>query len=207
MSQAFGNGYSGSASATTQGPETEMMIPDLLSQTMEKGASDLHLTAGSPPVIRYLGDLVRLADYPVLTPQGLRTMIYSIISQKQRERLEQDLELDLSYSLPGKARFRVNVYFQRDSIGAAFRLIPFEVKPLQDLSLPPVVGEFARLPRGFVLVTGPTGSGKSTTLASLVDIVNTERSCHIMTVEDPIEFLHRHKGSIVNQRELGVDTN
>ena len=205
MSDAFGNG-SGSAPAATRTAETEMMIPDLLDQTMQKGASDLHLTAGSPPVIRYLGDLVRLSDYPVLTPQGLRTMIYSIISQKQREKLEQELELDLSYSLPGKARFRVNVYFQRDSIGAAFRMIPFEVKPLQDLQLPPVVGEFARLPRGFVLVTGPTGSGKSTTLASLVDIVNTERSCHIMTVEDPIEFLHRHKASIVNQRELGTDT-
>ena len=203
MTEAFGNGQEPVAARMA---ESEMMIPDLLDQTMQKGASDLHLTAGSPPVIRYLGDLVRLSDYPVLTPQGLRTMIYSIISQKQREKLEQELELDLSYSLPGKARFRVNVYFQRDSIGAAFRMIPFEVKPLQDLSLPPVVGEFARLPRGFVLVTGPTGSGKSTTLASLVDIVNTERSCHIMTVEDPIEFLHRHKASIVNQRELGTDT-
>ena len=203
MTEEFGNGQGPVAARMA---ESEMMIPDLLDQTMQKGASDLHLTAGSPPVIRYLGDLVRLSDYPVLTPQGLRTMIYSIISQKQREKLEQELELDLSYSLPGKARFRVNVYFQRDSIGAAFRMIPFEVKPLQELQLPPVVGEFARLARGFVLVTGPTGSGKSTTLASLVDIVNTERSCHIMTVEDPIEFLHRHKSSIVNQRELGTDT-
>jgi twitching motility protein PilT len=186
--------------------EPETLIPDLLDLVLERGASDLHLTAGSPPVLRLLGDLVRLDDYPALTPQTLRTMIYAIISQRQRERLEQDLELDMSYSVPGKARFRVNVYFQRDSIGAAFRLIPFEIKSLQDLGLPAVVQEFARLPRGFVLVTGPTGSGKSTTLASLVDIVNVERACHIMTVEDPIEFLHRHKRSIVNQRELGADT-
>ena len=128
MTEEFGNGQGPVAAPMA---ESEMMIPDLLDQTMQKGASDLHLTAGSPPVIRYLGDLVRLSDYPVLTPQGLRTMIYSIISQKQREKLEQELELDLSYSLPGKARFRVNVYFQRDSIGAAFRMIPFEVKPLQ----------------------------------------------------------------------------
>src|SRR5207247_1685830 len=124
----------------------------------------LHLTAGSPPVVRMLGDLMRLEEYPLLTPQTLRQMVYAIISQRQRERLEQDLELDMSYSVPGKARFRVNVYFQRDSIGAAFRLIPFEIKSIQDLGIPPVVQDLARLARGFVLVTGPTGSGKSTTL-------------------------------------------
>jgi twitching motility protein PilT len=208
MSDLVGNGSStpGGVAAATRPEQAETMIPDLLDVVLQRGASDLHLTAGSPPVIRYLGDLIRLEDYPVLTPQTLRTMVYAIISQKQRERLEQELELDMSYSLPGKARFRVNVYFQRDSIGAAFRMIPFEIKPLQDLGLPAVVQEFARLARGFVLVTGPTGSGKSTTLASLVDIVNSERSCHIMTVEDPIEFLHRHKSSIVNQREIGADT-
>jgi twitching motility protein PilT len=207
MTQAFGNGSPGAAPGVPPRPiEAETMIPDLLDVVLQMGASDLHLTAGTPPVIRHLGDLMRLEDYPVLTPQTLRSMVYAIISQKQRERLEQELELDMSYSLPGKARFRVNVYFQRDSIGAAFRMIPFEIKPVQDLGLPPVVVEFARLPRGFILVTGPTGSGKSTTLASLVDIVNTERSCHIMTVEDPIEFLHRHKTSIVNQREVGSDT-
>ena len=205
MSQAFSDVPAAPVPAA-RARETETMIPDLLDVVLQRGASDLHLTSGSPPVIRYLGDLMRLEEYPVLDPQALRTMVYAIISQKQRERLEQNLELDMSYSLPGKARFRVNVYFQRDSIGAAFRMIPFEIKPLQDLGLPPVVAEFARLPRGFVLVTGPTGSGKSTTLASLVDIVNSERACHIMTVEDPIEFLHRHKSSIVNQRELGSDT-
>src|SRR6476619_7301920 len=139
------------------------------------------------------GHLERLNQYPVLTSQGLRAMIYAIIPQRRREQLEQDLELDMSYSLPGRARFRVNVYYQRDSIGAAFRLIPHEIKSVDSLGLPPIVTELARYPRGFVCVTGPTGSGKSTTLAALVDIVNTERKAHIMTVEDPIEFLHQHK--------------
>jgi twitching motility protein PilT len=207
MSGLPGNGSVAPGGAAQSRPvQVETLIPDLLDIVLQKGASDLHLTAGSPPVIRHLGDLMRLEDYPVLTPQTLRTMIYAIISQRQRERLEQELELDMSYSVPGKARFRVNVYFQRDSIGAAFRLIPFEIRSVQDLGLPPVVQDFARLARGFVLVTGPTGSGKSTSLASLVDIVNVERACHIMTVEDPIEFLHRHKTSIVNQREIGTDT-
>jgi twitching motility protein PilT len=205
--EGAGNGQTAVATQVqAQPPEHQLLIPDLLDVVLERGASDLHLTSGSPPVLRLLGELVRLDEYPVLTPQTLRTMIYAIISQRQREKLEQELELDLSYSVPGKARFRVNVYFQRDSIGAAFRLIPFEIKNLDDLGIPPVVGEFARLPRGFILVTGPTGSGKSTTLASLVDIVNVERACHIMTVEDPIEFLHRHKRSMVNQREIGTDT-
>ena len=189
-----------------EGRQPEIPVPELLDLVLEQGASDLHLTTGSPPVIRLHGDLIRLSQYPVLEPQGLRAMIYAILPQRRREHLEQELELDMSYSLPGKARFRVNVYFQRDSIGAAFRLIPFEIKTVDDLGLPSVVGEFARFPRGFVVVTGPTGSGKSTTLAALVDIVNSERPCHIMTVEDPIEFLHKHKQAIVNQREVGTDT-
>jgi twitching motility protein PilT len=133
-------------------------------------------------------------------------MIYAILPQKLRERFEQELELDMSYSLPGKARFRVNAYFQRDSVGAAFRLIPYEIKSIDALNLPGVVADLARFQRGFVVVTGPTGSGKSTTLASMVDVVNTERAAHIMTVEDPIEFLHKHKRCIVNQREVGTDT-
>jgi twitching motility protein PilT len=133
-------------------------------------------------------------------------MIYAILPQKLRERFEQELELDMSYALPGKARFRVNVYFQRDSIGAAFRLIPYEIKTIEDLQLPAVVSDLARFPRGFVVVTGPTGSGKSTTLAAMVDVVNKERHGHIMTVEDPIEFLHKHQNCIVNQREVGADT-
>jgi twitching motility protein PilT len=133
-------------------------------------------------------------------------MIYAILPQKMREKFEQELELDMSYALPGKARFRVNVYFQRDSIGAAFRLIPYEIKSIDDLALPPVVADLARFQRGFVVVTGPTGSGKSTTLAAMVDVVNKERAGHIMTVEDPIEFLHKHQKCIVNQREVGADT-
>jgi twitching motility protein PilT len=186
--------------------QEEIQINDLLSIVLDRGASDLHITAGSHPVVRVHGSLVRLDHYPRLMPDQIRRMVYGILAQKQRERLEADLELDISYSLPGKARFRVNVYFQRDAIGAAFRMIPFEIKPLDSLGIPQQVADFARLPRGLVLVTGPTGSGKSTTLASLVDIVNVERPCHIMTVEDPIEFLHKHKLAVVNQRELGQDT-
>jgi twitching motility protein PilT len=181
-------------------------IPELLDIVMERDASDLHLTVGSPPVVRVHGDLVPLTQYPPLTSQAVQAMIYAILPQRKREKLEEDLELDMSYAVPGKSRFRVNVYFQRDSLGAAFRLIPMSIRKATDLGLPSVVEEFARLPRGLVLVTGPTGSGKSTTLAALVDVVNQERACHIMTVEDPIEYLHKHKTSIVNQREVGSDT-
>jgi twitching motility protein PilT len=181
-------------------------VQELLGHVLEQDASDLHLTAGTPPTLRVHGDLKRLEDYGPMEPEELRRMIYAILTQQQRERLEQDLELDMSYSLPGKARFRVNVYFQRDAIGAAFRLIPFAIRNIAELGLPEQVIDFARLPRGMVLVTGPTGSGKSTTLAALVDVVNSERPVHIMTVEDPIEYLHRHKLSVVNQREVGADT-
>src|SRR5918992_1043754 len=184
----------------------EVGIPELLEQTIERGASDLHLTTGSHPIVRVNGSLARMEEYPVLMPEQLQRMVFSILTQKQRERLEQDLELDVSYSLPGQGRFRVNVYFQRDAMGAAFRMIPFQIKTVEQLSLPRQVEDFARLPRGLVLITGPTGSGKSTTLATLVDVVNSEREDHIMTVEDPIEFLHRHKRCIVNQREVGHDT-
>jgi twitching motility protein PilT len=184
----------------------QIAVSELLEVVLDQGASDLHLTAGAPPTIRLHGDLVRLDNYPLLNPRTLQGMIYAILPQKLRERLEQELELDMSYSLPGKARFRVNVYFQRDSLGAAFRLIPYEIKTVDSLGLPSVVADLARYPRGFVVVTGPTGSGKSTTLAGMVDIVNRERQAHIMTVEDPIEFLHKHNSCIVNQREVGADT-
>ena len=188
--------------------EQDVQIPvaELLDVVLDRGASDLHLTVGAPPTVRLHGDLERLEDYPIMTPRALQGMIYAILPQKMRERLEQELELDMSYALPGRARFRVNVYFQRDSLGAAFRLIPYEIKTIDDLQLPNVVGDLARFPRGFVVVTGPTGSGKSTTLAGMVDIVNKERAAHIMTVEDPIEFLHKHERCIVNQREVGADT-
>ncbi len=188
------------------GEPTQVPISELLEHVLKLGASDLHITAGTAPTVRVNGALRRLSQYAELEPEELQRMVYSILTQKQRERLEQELELDVSYSLPGKARFRVNVYFQRDAMGAAFRLIPFEITDIGGLGLPPQVEEFARLPRGLVLVTGPTGSGKSTTLASLVDVVNSEKDLHIMTVEDPIEFLHKHKRAIVNQREVGQDT-
>ncbi|MEX2420648.1 MAG: ATPase, T2SS/T4P/T4SS family, partial [Actinomycetota bacterium] len=186
--------------------DLQVPVPELLGRLLDAKGSDLHLTAGAPPTVRIHGDLERLEEYPPLSPRALQGMIYAILPQKMRERFEQELELDMSYSLPGRARFRVNVFMQRDAIGAAFRVIPFEIKPVEELGLPPVVIDLARFPRGFVVVTGPTGSGKSTTLASMVDVVNRERAGHIMTVEDPIEFLHKHKSCIVNQREIGSDT-
>jgi twitching motility protein PilT len=145
-------------------------------------------------------------EYPVLTPPVIQRVMYAAITQRQRETFEETLELDFAYSVPGRARFRVNMYRQRDSVGAAFRIIPFEIKKLEDLGVPQTVANFAALPRGFVLVTGPTGSGKSTTLASLLDLANRNRKDHIMTCEDPIEFLHRHQSCLVNQREVGEDT-
>jgi twitching motility protein PilT len=181
-------------------------ITELLHVVMDRGASDLHLTAGTPPVMRLNGRLSRLLDRPALDGPAIRQMVYSILTQRQRERFEEELELDLSYSVPGRARFRENVYQQKDTMGAAFRLIPVEIRSIQALGLPSQIAKFSALPRGLVLVTGPTGQGKTTTLASLVDIVNSERDVHIVTIEDPIEFLHDHKRSIVNQRELGSDT-
>jgi twitching motility protein PilT len=177
---------------------------EVLLQVMERNASDLHLTAGSPPMIRHHGRLHAL-DYPHLTPQLTREVVYSILTNDQRQRLETDWQIDLAYSIPGKARFRVNAYMQRAALSAAFRLIPHEMPKLSSLGLPPVLEEFTKKPRGFVLVTGPTGSGKSTTLAAMIDLINDTRHEHILTIEDPIEFLHRHKKCIVNQRELGAD--
>jgi twitching motility protein PilT len=181
-------------------------LTDLLLEVLNRGCSDLHLTVGAPPTVRLNGGLTPLEDRPKLTPQFLQKLIYAILSQKQREKFEEVLELDFAYSVPGRARFRVNVYRQRDALGAAFRLIPYEIKALEDLGVPPTVANFAMLPRGFVLVTGPTGSGKSTTLAAVVDLANRQRRDHIMSVEDPIEFLHEHKSCLVNQREVGEDT-
>ncbi|MEW6188691.1 MAG: type IV pilus twitching motility protein PilT [Actinomycetota bacterium] len=182
-----------------------MELTDLLEEVLQREASDLHLTVGTPPVIRIHGDLIRL-DYPKLTPKDTKEMVYSILTSEQREKLEKNLELDFSYSLPGKARFRVNIYYQRNTLAAAFRFIPVEIKTLEELGLPKVLETLARRPRGFVLVTGPTGSGKTTTLAALINIINETRNVHIMTIEDPIEYLHHHKRSIVNQREVGSDT-
>lgn len=180
-------------------------LADLLTDMIKLQASDLHISAGNPPLYRLRGGLVK-TDYDAMMPPEIQRMLYAILTQKQRETFESELELDLSYSLPGIARFRVNIYRQRDAMGGAFRLIPFEIKSLETLGAPPQIAQFARLPRGLVLITGPTGSGKSTTLAALIDLVNTERADHIMTVEDPIEFLHHHKRSAVHQREVGGDT-
>ena len=204
-SEADEDAYQRASTEPALGGE-EIVLADLLIQVLESGASDLHLTAGARPAIRLHGHLEQLADSPVLTPPVIQRIMYAAITQKQREKFEETLELDFAYSVPGRARFRVNLYRQRDALGAAFRLIPFEIKKLEDLGVPPQVANFANIPRGMVLVTGPTGSGKSTTLASIVDLANRTRKDHIMTCEDPIEFLHRHQSCIVNQREVGEDT-
>ncbi len=178
---------------------------DLLLDVINRRASDLHLAAGAPPSVRVRGRLIGLEGYPKLSTTDTREIVYSILSNDQRQRLETDWQLDFAYSIPGHARFRVNAYFQRSAIGAAFRLIPSTIVGIDELGLPPAVHEFTRKPRGLVLVTGPTGSGKSTSLAAMVDAINESREEHIMTVEDPIEFLHSHKKCIVNQREIGAD--
>jgi twitching motility protein PilT len=182
------------------------LLLDLLGELLDRKGSDLHISAGARPSLRINGSLAQLEHRSVLTPQAIQRMLFAIITQRQREQFEEAWELDFAYSLPGRSRFRVNLLRQRDSLGAVFRAIPFEIKPLEALGVPPVVANFAMLPRGFALVTGPTGSGKSTTLASIVDLANRQRADHIMTVEDPIEFLHKHNKCIVNQREVGEDT-
>ena len=186
--------------------ESELDLDLLLRTLVERGGSDLHLTAGIPPAIRVNGELTHLDGFPKLIPDELQKLLYAIMTQKQLEAFENDLELDMSYSVRNLARFRVNMFQQRDSMGSVMRVIPFDILPLEELGIPDQVANFAYLPRGFVLVTGPTGSGKSTTLASLIDLANRNRAAHIMTVEDPIEFLHKHKRCVVNQREVGTDT-
>jgi twitching motility protein PilT len=189
-------------------PETEstpLNIDTLLAELVEQNGSDLHVTVGSHPVARVRGELVRLENFPKLTAEDTLELLYRIMSTEQQKQLEINRQLDLSYSIPGLARFRVNVYSQRESLAAAFRLIPMGLKTLEELNLPSSLHELTKKPRGLVLVTGPTGSGKSTTLAALIDEINRNRADHIITIEDPIEFLHRHKRCIVNQREIGAD--
>jgi twitching motility protein PilT len=180
-------------------------LNDYLFDAIREGASDLHITVGLPPMVRVNGEVQPL-DYPPLTANVTRELVYDILSNDQRQRLENDWELDFSYTLPRTARFRVNVYFQKGTLGAAFRTIPQEVLNLHKLGLPRAVEDMTEKPRGLVLVTGPTGSGKSTTLAAMIDKINETKNEHIMSVEDPIEFLHNHKKCIVNQREVNQDT-
>jgi len=186
--------------------DTGYHINDLLMVLLDNGGSDLHLAAGSPPQMRIRGSLVPIEGYDRLDPDALRAMIYDILSARQREELEENLELDSSHPIAGRGRFRTNVFFQRGSLGAVMRAIPNQIESLADLGMPPIVAELAVKPRGLVLVTGATGTGKSTTLAAMIDMLNAERSLHIITVEDPIEFIHSHRKAIVNQREVGVDT-
>src|SRR5512137_2730682 len=180
-------------------------IYDLLKIMIEKGASDLHITTASPPRLRVDGKLVPL-DHPPLTPVETKSLCYSILTDAQKHKFEENSELDLSFGVKGLSRFRANVFMQRGAVAGAFRTIPFKILTFSELGLPPIVADLARKPRGLVLVTGPTGSGKSTTLASMIDKINTDRHEHIVTIEDPIEYLHPHKNCLVNQREVCADT-
>ncbi len=180
-------------------------LHQLLKAMVEKGASDLHVTTGSPPQLRVDGELVPLKMAP-LTPVETKQLCYSILTDAQKHAFEENNELDLSFGVKGLSRFRANIFMQRGAVAGAFRTIPFKILTFQELGLPPVVADLTKKPRGLILVTGPTGSGKSTTLASIIDKINTERHEHIMTIEDPIEYLHPHKNCLVNQREVGADT-
>ncbi|MCL4694528.1 MAG: PilT/PilU family type 4a pilus ATPase, partial [Candidatus Hydrogenedentes bacterium] len=181
-------------------------IKELLTKTIEKGASDLHIVVGSPPIIRLNGNLEAMHEYPVLKPDETQEIIYSVMSEEQIAMFETDRECDLSFGIEGLSRFRLNVYRDRGSVVAAFRSIPFEIRSFEELGLPRVVADFAYRPLGLVLICGPTGSGKSTTLAAIIDKINRERPVHIITIEDPIEYLHNHNVATINQREVNADT-
>ena len=186
-------------------PLDDAHIDDLLRIVVEKGGSDLHVSVGVPPIIRVDGQLLP-TNYEKVTPKDSQRLIYDILTDEQIQRFETQLELDFSYQLARLSRFRVNVYRDRGNVATAFRVIPSRIPTLRDLNLPPVLEELTRLPRGLILVTGPTGSGKSTTLAAMINQINSERSVHVLTIEDPIEYLHSHRFSIINQREVGQDT-
>ena len=181
-------------------------LDELLTAVVEEGGSDLHLTVDSPPMIRIRGDMTPVPGYTQLTGEQLQEALFAVMTERQRKVYEENLELDFAYTVPDVARFRVNMYWQQGNVGAVMRLIPWKILTVGDLNLPPVVESFTKLKRGLVLVTGPTGSGKSTTLAAMIDQINRTRKGHIMTVEDPIEFIHPHRNCLVNQREVGEDT-
>jgi twitching motility protein PilT len=180
-------------------------LPELLKTTVDIDGSDLHLSIGSPPQVRVHGALRRL-DLPDLAPSDTKALAYSVLTDQQKKRFEESLELDFSFGIRGLARFRCNLFNQKGAVGAVYRQIPERIRTFEELQLPPVIAKLAEKPRGLVLVTGPTGSGKSTTLAAMIDKINTESHSHILTIEDPIEYLHQHKKCLVNQREVHADT-
>lgn len=181
-------------------------LRSLLEEMIEREASDLHVTAGERPKLRVDGDIVNSSCEEILTPKDTLSLAYSVLTENQKKRFENDNELDFSFGIQNLARFRGNVFKQRGCVAVVIRMIPFSVQTFQDLGLSPIIAKLAERPRGLVLVTGPTGSGKSTTLAAMIDKINKERKGHIITVEDPIEFIHRHQQCIINQREVGTDT-
>ena len=184
-----------------------MMTMENLLQTMfQKGASDLHISVGAPPTIRIDGDMVQLEELGRLSPQVAQRLVYALLTDEQKERFERDHELDLSFGVQGLGRVRMNVFMQKGTVASVLRNIPTKLMSFEELALPPVVRELVNIPKGLCLVTGPTGSGKSTTLASMIDFINKTRGCHILTIEDPIEFLHHHQQAVVQQREVTLDT-
>jgi twitching motility protein PilT len=179
---------------------------ELLKKTIDLGASDLHIVTGAPPKVRMAGELKDLDNYPMLTSDNTQDLCYSIMTEMKRKKFEEKLDVDFSFGIKGVSRFRANVYMQRNSVAGAFRAISFEIPPFEKLGIPKVVQNFTNLSQGFVLITGPTSVGKSTTLAALINKINKEKKCHIITIEDPIEFLFRHGKALISQREMGSDT-
>jgi twitching motility protein PilT len=185
----------------------ELSLYDMLKKMLEIGASDLHITTASPPKLRIDGKLVTMEDVQELGPVDTKALCYSVLTDAQKHSFEENNELDLSFGLKGLSRFRANIFMQRGAVAGAFRVVPFEIKNFRQLGIPDVVADLSKKPSGLILVTGPTGSGKSTTLAAMIDKINMERADHIITIEDPIEYLHNHKKCLINQREVKADTN